>query len=94
MKLNPIGDRFVLKCATEEKTKGGIILSYSPKAHSNICEVVSIGEDALGIEDGHPVCIRPGDKVIIGKYVGTEVTLDGEELLMVHASEILAVLEP
>lgn len=93
MKLKPIGDRVVLKqVLPEAKTKGGIILSVPENCHPNILKVVALGEEAISLGGG--LRLRPGDKVILGKYVGTEITLDGEDFLMSHASEIMAVLEP
>jgi len=94
MKLKPIGDRVALKrVPAEETTKGGIILSFLENYYPNIFLVVAVGDVAEHEDGGATATLNPGDKVILGKYVGTEITLDGEALLMVHASEILAVLE-
>ena len=77
----------------EETTKGGIILTGSAKEKPEVAEVISVGPG--GVIDGKEVVmtVKPGDKVIIGKYAGTEVKLDGEEYTIVRQGDILAVVE-
>ena len=94
MKLNPLLDRVVIKMVeAEETTKGGIILTGSAKEKPEVAEVISVGPG--GVIDGKEVVmtVKPGDKVIIGKYAGTEVKLDGEEYTIVRQTDILATVE-
>ena len=94
MKLKPLADRVVIKLVeAEEKTKSGIILTGSAKEKPEVAEVISVGPG--GIIDGKEVVmtVKPGDKVIIGKYAGTEVKIDGEEYTIVRQSDILAIVE-
>ena len=94
MKLNPLLDRVVIKMVeAEETTKRGIILTGSAKEKPEVAEVISVGPG--GIIDGKEVVmtVKPGDKVIIGKYAGTEVKLDGEEYTIVRQTDILATVE-
>ncbi len=88
MKLNPLTDRVVLKTVeAEETTKGGIILTGSAKEKPEVAEVIAVGPG--GMVDGNEV----GDKVITGKYTGTQVKVDGEELNIVRQGDILAIVE-
>lgn len=94
MKLKPLADRVVLKSAeVEETTKGGIILAASAQEKPQFAEVVAVGPG--GVVEGKEVemYVKTGDKVITGKYSGTEVKLDGEEYTIVRQSDILAVIE-
>ena len=94
MKLNPLLDRVVIKMVeAEETTKSGISLTGSAKEKPEVAEVISVGPG--GIIDGKEVVmtVKPGDKVIIGKYAGTEVKLDGEEYTIVRQTDILATVE-
>ena len=94
MKLNPLADRVVLKSAeVEETTKSGIILTGSAKEKPVVSEVIAVGPG--GMVDGKEVkmYVKAGDKVIFSKYAGTEVKLDGEEMIIVRQSDILAVVE-
>lgn len=94
MKLNPLGDRVVLKrMEAEETTKGGIILTASAKERPEISTVIAVGPG--GLVDGKEVemVVKPGDKVITGRYTGTEVKVDGEELTLVRQSDIVATVE-
>ena len=94
MTMKPLGDRVVIKnMEAEETTKGGIILTTSAKEKPLMAEVVAVGPG--GIVDGKEVQmqVKVGDKVIYSKYAGTEVKLDGEELIIVRQSDILAVVE-
>ena len=94
MKLRPLLDKVVLKKAeANETTKAGIILPDSAKEKPEVCEIVAVGPG--GIVDGKEVVmtLKVGDKVITGKYTGTEVKLDGVEYTIVSQSDILAVVE-
>ena len=94
MKLVPLQDRVVLKMAeAEETTKSGIILAGTAKEKPQFAEVVAVGPG--GVVDGKEVTmhVKVGDKVITSKYSGTEVKIDGEELIIVRQNDILAVVE-
>ena len=94
MKVLPLGDRVVIKnVETNEVSKGGIILAGAAKEKPQMAEVVAVGPG--GNVDGKEVTmhVKVGQKVIYSKYAGTEVKLDGEELIIVRQSDILAVVE-
>ena len=94
MNLKPLADRVVVKqIKAEEKTKGGIILASAAQEKPEIYEVLVVGPG--GMVDGSEVKmeVKAGDKVIMGKYTGTTVKLDGEEYTIVRQNEILAVVE-
>ncbi len=94
MTIKPLADRVVVKAApAEETTKSGIILTASAQEKPQISEVVAVGPG--GVVDGNEVTmyVKVGDKVIISKYSGTEVKLDGEEYSIVRQSDILATIE-
>ncbi|HIW54104.1 MAG TPA: co-chaperone GroES [Candidatus Ruthenibacterium merdigallinarum] len=94
MKIRPLADRVVIKnVEAEETTKGGIILTGSAKEKPQVCEVLAVGPG--GNVDGKEVemTVKVGDKVLIAKYAGTEVKVDGEECVIVRQSDILAVVE-
>ena len=94
MKVLPLGDRVVIKnVETNEVSKGGIILAGAAKEKPQMAEVVAVGPG--GNVDGKEVTmhVKVGEKVIYSKYAGTEVKLDGEELIIVRQSDILAVVE-
>ena len=94
MKLKPLADRVVVKqIKAEEKTKGGIILTTAAQEKPEIYEVLVVGPG--GIVDGNEVKmeVKAGDKVIMGKYTGTNVKLDGEEYTIVRQSDILAIVD-
>jgi chaperonin GroES len=94
MLLKPLADRVVMKqVAAEEKTKSGIILSSAAQEKPEIYEVVVVGPG--GMIDGNEVKmeVKAGDRVITGKYSGTNVKVDGEEYVIVRQSDILAIVE-
>lgn len=94
MKLNPLGDRVVLKrMEAEETTKGGIILTASAQERPEMSVVIAVGPG--GLVDGKEVemVVKPGDKVITGRYTGTDVKIDGEEYTLVRQSDIVATVE-
>ena len=93
MKLKPLADRVVLKqVKAEEKTKSGLILSSAAQEKPEIFEVIEVGPG--GVIDGKDVKmeVKKGQKVITGKYSGTNVKVDGEELLIVKQADILAIV--
>ena len=95
MKFRPLHDRVVVKrVAEEEKTKGGIIIPDTAKEKPMEGEVVAAGPGARG-EDGklQPMDLRSGDRVLFGKWSGTEVKLDGEELIIMKESDVMGVIE-
>jgi chaperonin GroES len=96
MKLKPLEDRVIIKAvAEEEKTASGIVLPDTAKEKPMMGEVVAVGDGKWDESGGKrvPVDVKKGDKVIYGKYAGTEYkTVDGDELLILRASEILAVV--
>lgn len=94
MKLTPLYDRVVVKPAPpEEVTKGGIIIPDTAKEKPQQGEVVAVGKGKL-TEDGKliPLQVKVGDRVLFGKYAGTEVTIDGEEYLIMRESDIYAII--
>ena len=89
MKLRPMADNVLLKqYEAEETTSSGIILATSTKEKSGVYEVVSAGPGTKDVE----VTVKPGDKVVVGKFVGSEIKLDGEEYKFVKQDDILAVV--
>ena len=94
MALKPLHDRVLVKrTESEEKTKGGLIIPDSAKEKPSEGEVVACGEGARKdsgelIEMG----VKPGDKILFGKWSGTEVTIDGEEMLMMKESDIMGII--
>ncbi len=94
MKLKPLADRVILRMIeAEETTKGGIILTSAAKEEPEIAEVLAVGPG--GMVDGKEVVmtVKVGDKVVTGKYSGTQVKVDGEELTIVRQCDILAIVE-
>jgi len=94
MKINPLGDRIVMKnLEAEETTKGGILLTNSAKEKPQMAEVLAVGPG--GNVDGKEITmhVKVGQKVIYSKYAGTEVKLDGVEYILVRQNDVLAVVE-
>lgn len=94
MTIKPLADRVVIKMtAAEETTKGGIILTAAAQEKPQVAEVVAVGPG--GIVDGKEVTmyLKVGDKVLLSKYAGTEVKLDGEQYTILKQSDILAIVE-
>ena len=94
MNVKPLGDRVVIKnLETEETTKGGILLTSAAKEKPQMAEVIAVGPG--GSVDGKDIVmhVKPGQKVIYSKYAGTEVKLDGQEIIIVRQSDILATVE-
>ncbi len=95
MRFRPLHDRvLVRRIEEEEKTKGGIIIPDTAKEKPQQGEVIAVGPGAR-TEDGKliPMDVKVGDKVLFGKWAGTEVKLEGEEYLILKESDILGVLE-
>jgi len=96
MAFRPLGDRVLVRRVEEEaKTKGGIIIPDTAKEKPQEGEVLSVGPGAR--DDAgkvHPLDVKVGDRILFGKWSGSEVKLDGEDLLIMKESDILGVLEP
>ncbi len=93
MNIKPLADRVVIKkLEAEETTKSGIILSSAAQEKPQVVEVVAVGPG--GVVDGKDVVmeVKVGDRVLISKYAGTEVKLDGEEYTILRQSDILATV--
>ena len=96
MAFRPLGDRvLVRRVEEEEKTKGGIIIPDTAKEKPQEGEVLAVGPGARD-ESGklQALDVRAGDRILFGKWSGTEVKLNGEDLLIMKESDILGVLEP
>ena len=94
MTLKPLFDKVVIKKhEIEETTKVGIILTGSAKEKPDVYEVVAVGPGGLVNGNEVKMVLKAGDKVIVGKYTGTEVKLDGVEYTVVSESDVLAVVE-
>ena len=94
MTLNPLADRVVIKrLEAEEPPRGGITLTAAAKEKPDLSVVVAVGPG--GMVDGKEVemILKPGDKVITSKYMGTEVKIDGEQLTIVKQSDVVAIVE-
>jgi len=94
MKIRPLHDRVLVKRIEEEaKTKGGIIIPDTAKEKPQEGRVVAAGSGKL-LEDGtvRPLDVKAGDRILFGKYSGSEITLDGDEHIILREEDILAVL--
>ena len=94
MKVTPLYDRVLLKRLEErEVKKGGIIIPDTAKEKPQQAEVIAAGKGRVNDEGKVvPLEVKKGDRVLIGKYSGTEVTIDGEQLLILRESDVLAVI--
>jgi chaperonin GroES len=95
MKIRPLQDRVIVKrVEEEEKTKGGIIIPDSAKEKPMEGKVIAVGKGKL-LEDGkvHALDVKAGDRILFGKYAGTEVKINGEEHLIMREDDILGVIE-
>jgi chaperonin GroES len=93
--IRPLGDKVLVKrLEADETTAGGIVLPDTAKEKPKRGTVLSVGEGKL-LEDGrrHPLQVKKGDQVLFTSYAGTEIKIDGEEMLIMDESDILAVLE-
>ena len=94
MKLKPLADRVILKMVeAEETTKSGIILAGNAKEKPQVAEIVAVGPG--GVVEGKEITmqVKVGDRVLISKYAGTEVKLDGQEYTILRQNDILAIVE-
>ena len=94
-KLRPLHDKVIIKrLDTGETTEGGIIIPDTAAEKPQEGEVVAVGKGRI-LNDGEvfPLDVKAGDKVIFGKYGGTEITIEGEELIIVGEHEILAIID-
>jgi chaperonin GroES len=95
MKVKPLQDRLVIKrIEEEEKTKGGIIIPDAAKEKPQEGRVIAVG-DGKTLESGQkaPLTVKVGDKILFGKYSGTEIKIDGEEHLILREDDVLAIIE-
>ena len=89
MKVKPLQDRVIVKrIEEEEKTKGGIIIPDTAKEKKHLGTVIEVGTDEELKE-----LVKPGDKVLYGKYAGEEIKLDDKEYILLQRSDILAIIE-
>ncbi|MBQ6019224.1 MAG: co-chaperone GroES [Clostridia bacterium] len=94
MTLKPLGDRVVVKfIEAEEKTKSGIILTSAAQEKPQVAEIIAVGPGEIVDGKRVPMEVKIGDKVILGKYAGTEVKLESEEYTVAKQSDILAIVE-
>jgi chaperonin GroES len=95
MKVHPLYDRVLLKRLEEQEVKrGGIIIPDTAKEKPQEAEIIDAGKGRINDEGKTiPLAVKKGDRVLIGKYSGTEVTIDGVEHVIVREEEILAVIE-
>ena len=95
MKFRPLHDRvLVRRIEAEEKTRGGIIIPDTAKEKPQEGEVVSVGAGTINDKgEIRPLDVKAGDRILFGKWSGTEVKLDGEELLIMKESDIMGILE-
>jgi len=95
MSFRPLHDRvLVRRVKEEEKTKGGIIITDTAKENPQEGKVIAVGSGARG-DDGKivPLDVKAGDRILFGKWSGSEVTIDGEELIIMKESDILGIVE-
>ena len=95
MKLRPLQDRIIVKRLEEENvTAGGILIPDTAKEKPQRGEIVAVGKGKV-TEDGKvlPIDVKVGDKVLFGKYAGTEVKIDGQDYLIMREDDILGVIE-
>ncbi|HEX2085681.1 MAG TPA: co-chaperone GroES [Solirubrobacteraceae bacterium] len=96
MKLKPLGDRLIVKAIEEEETTAsGIVLPDTAKEKPQRGEVIAVGDGRYD-EDGEkriPLDVQAGDKVLYSKYGGTEIKVEGEDLLVLRESDVLAKIE-
>ncbi len=96
MNLKPLGDRLIVRATDEEETTAsGLVLPDTAKEKPQQGEVLAVGEGSWD-EDGDkriPLDVKKGDKVLYSKYGGTEIQVDGEDLLVLRESDVLAIVE-
>lgn len=94
MKITPLGDRVVIKPSEEkERTKGGIVLPDTAKEKPQEGKIIAVGSGRRSDEGKViPLTVKVGDRVLYGKYSGTEITIDGDDYLIVKEEDILAIV--
>jgi chaperonin GroES len=95
VKFRPLHDRLLVRRVEQEaKTTGGIIIPDTAQEKPMEGEVIAVGKGARG-EDGkvHPLDVKAGDRVLFGKWSGTEVKIDGEELMIMKESDVMGIVE-
>jgi chaperonin GroES len=95
MKIRPLGDRLLVKRIEEEdKSKGGIIIPDSAKEKPQEGKVMAVGKGKM-LEDGKmvPLEVKAGDRILFGKYAGTDVKIEGEEHLIMREDDVLGIME-
>ena len=95
MKIRPLADRILVKRVEQDEVKkGGIIIPDTAKEKPQEAEVVAVGPGKVDDNGKHvPLEVKKGNRILIGKYSGTEVTIDGEEHLILREDDVLAVIE-
>ena len=94
-KVKPLYDRLLVKrLESEQKTAAGIIIPDTAQEKTQLGTVIAAGEGRLSVDGTkNPLCIKQGDTVLFGKYSGTDVTIDNEELLILKEDEVLGIVE-
>ena len=95
MKIRPLHDKVLVRRVDQEETStGGIIIPDTAQEKPMEGKVISVGKGARG-DDGkvHPLDVKKGDRILFGKWTGTEIKMDGEELLVMKESDIMGVIE-
>jgi chaperonin GroES len=95
MKLTPLHDRVIVKrIEEEEKTAGGIIIPDTAKEKPQQGKIIAVGQGSM-LENGQiiPMTVKEGDRILFGKYAGTEIQIDGEEHLIMREDDILAIVQ-
>ena len=94
MALKPVADRVIVKYfETEDKTASGIVLPDSSKEKTQQAEVIAVGSGKIVDGKEVPIQVKPGDRVINGKYTGTEIKYEGEKYLVINADDIIAIVK-
>ena len=95
VRLRPLGDRVIVKpIEKKDEVRGGLIIPDTAKEKPQEGEIIAAGKGKIG-EDGKliPMDVKAGDKILYGKYSGTEVKMDGQEFLIMHQDDILGIVE-
>jgi len=94
MKIRPLHDRVIVKREEERKSAGGIVIPDTATEKPIFGKVVAVGKGKI-LENGEirPVDLKVGDKILFGKYSGTEVKMDGDELVVMREEDVMAVIE-
>ena len=94
MALKPVADRVIVKYfETEDKTASGIVLPDSSKEKTQQAEVIAVGSGKIVDGKEVPIQVKPGYRVIYGKYTGTEIKYEGEKYLVINADDIIAIVK-